>query len=74
MLALAAACLAYPIYTSGLQNAVVGLVGNIATLAATVGLVAYYQRFDRVSALLLVPMTVWLTIASFLTAIVAGVV
>jgi tryptophan-rich sensory protein len=72
MIALAAACLAYPLYTGGLQNGSVGLVGNIATLAVTLGLMAYYRRFDRTSAFFLVPMTAWLVFASILTATILG--
>jgi tryptophan-rich sensory protein len=68
MIALAAACLAYPLYTGGLQNARIGLIGNLATLAVTLGLIGYLKRIDRRSAVLLVPMTVWLVFASILTA------
>ncbi len=68
MIALAAACLAYPLYTGGLRNAFIGLLGNFATLAVTLVLIGYLKRFDHRSAMLLVPMTVWLVFASILTA------
>jgi tryptophan-rich sensory protein len=73
MIALAAACLAYPLYTGGLQNGLVGLIGNIVTLAVTLGLMGYLKRIDRRSAVLLVPMTVWLVFASILTATILRV-
>ncbi|MBC8048936.1 MAG: tryptophan-rich sensory protein [Chitinophagales bacterium] len=65
---LAVACLLYPVYTEGLSNLLIALIGNLATLGATLALALYLGGKDRISGALLTPMLAWLIFASYLTA------
>ena len=62
-------CLAYPVYTGGLRNETIGMIGNIVTLMFTVGVVASVFPKSRAAALLTLPIAIWLTYATFLTAL-----
>jgi len=68
VVALAIACLLYPVYTEGLSNLRIALIGNIATLVATLAVALYLGGKDRIAGVLLAPMSVWLMFASYLTA------
>jgi tryptophan-rich sensory protein len=66
--ALIVACAIYPLYTGGLEQEVVGLVGSLATLAyATFVAAVLVARGARAAALLLMPVLAWLAFASVLT-------
>jgi len=60
-------CAAYPLYTSGLRNPVVGLWGNAATGLLAVWIAARIRRRSVLAALFVFAVTAWVTFASFLT-------
>ena len=66
---LALFCLAYPAYTVGLRSEIIGLIGNVLTLLFTLGVIAYSYPRSRPAALWTAPIALWLTYASFLTAL-----
>ncbi len=66
---LATLCLAYPVYTGGLRNTTVGLVGNVVTLVFAIAVAAFVFPKSRAAALLTAPIAIWLTYATFLTAL-----
>jgi tryptophan-rich sensory protein len=61
-------CLLYPLYTAGLQNDSVGLVGNIVTAAVALPLTLLVWRWSRVATGCLVAVCVWLIYAAGATA------
>ncbi|MDX2266027.1 MAG: TspO/MBR family protein [Hyphomicrobiales bacterium] len=68
LIALAAFSLAYPFYTEGLSNLQTAFIGNIVTLAVTLAIAWRLSREDRTAGALLLPMSAWLTFATYLTA------
>ena len=62
---LAALCLLYPLYTSGLEDRFIGLAGNIVTAITAVLLAAWLALRDRRAALLVLPVVPWLVYASW---------
>jgi len=66
---LAALCLAYPVYTGGLRNEAIGLIGNVVTLLFTLGVIVFIFPKSRAAAFLTLPIAIWLTYATFLTAL-----
>jgi tryptophan-rich sensory protein len=65
-------CFLYPVYTLGMQ-AVPGLVGNVAVLALTVAATAIIRRSSALAAGMLVPVAVWLSLATvYLAKLVAA--
>jgi tryptophan-rich sensory protein len=62
---LAILCLLYPLYTMGLSNQVIGLVGNTFTALVTAGLVWWLWPLNRPAALLVLPVIPWLAFASW---------
>jgi tryptophan-rich sensory protein len=59
-------CLAYPFYTSGLRNEVIGLAGNLLTVALSILVVIQVGSISRLAAGLVSLVTVWVSFASFL--------
>jgi tryptophan-rich sensory protein len=59
-------CLAYPFYTMGLKSEVIGLVGNVLTIALSFFVVIRVGRISRLAAGLVSLVSVWVTFASFL--------
>lgn len=71
--ALILASASYPLYTGGLESQVVGLVGNLVTLAFAVFVTAaLVARDERTPAALLLPLLAWLAFASVLTSASLG--
>lgn len=66
---LAILCLAYPAYTAGLRNETIGLIGNVVTLVFTLGVIASVFSRSRTAALWTLPIAIWLTYATFLSAL-----
>jgi hypothetical protein len=65
---LAFLCLLYPLYTSGLQDDHVGLVGNVVTAAVAVPLAVMVWRRSRAASGCLAAVCVWLLYAAGATA------
>jgi tryptophan-rich sensory protein len=65
---LAFLCLIYPLYTAGLQNVSVGLVGNIATAAIALPLAVLVWRWSRVASGCMAAVCMWLLYAAGATA------
>ncbi len=61
-------CLSYPLYTLGLKSAVLGLLGNLLTIAFAIYVVIRVRRISPLSAALVSPVIVWVGFASFLVA------
>ena len=61
---LSAWCLAYPLYTAGLSNRSLGLLGNVATIALAVLLAASLWARERTSATLVALIAVWVVDAT----------
>ncbi len=59
-------CAAYPIYTLGLRNLALGLVGNIATAILAVWVALQIRRTSPLAAGLVSTVAVWVIFASFL--------
>ncbi len=64
VIAIFALCAAYPFYTGGLNNDVVGEAANVALLLLAAGLAARYARRIPRATAWLVPLALWLTFAS----------
>ena len=64
--ALIALCLAYPFYTLGLQDRMIGLAGIAVTGTLAIYIVLYQWQRARRAALLLLPLVAWLTFAAML--------
>ncbi len=62
-------CLAYPFYTMGLKSVAVGLVGNVATIAAAVWVASQVKTTSRAAAGLVLPVVAWVSFATVLTAL-----
>ncbi len=69
ILCLAILCLAYPVYTAGLRNETIGLIGNVGTLVFSVRVIALVLPGSRTAALFILPIPIWLSYATFLTAV-----
>ena len=65
---LAFLCLLYPLYTSGLRNDHVGLIGNLLTAAVAIPLAAAIWRRSRVAAGCIAAICAWLLYAAAATA------
>jgi translocator protein len=61
-------CLAFPFYTFGFQSPAMGIVGNLSTIAFAVVCIVLIARVEVLPALLLVPVVLWVSFATFLTA------
>ncbi|WP_263377307.1 tryptophan-rich sensory protein [Granulicella paludicola] len=61
-------CLLYPLYTAGLQNDSVGLVGNIVTAAVALPLAVLVWRWSRAATGCLSAVCAWLVYAAGATA------
>jgi tryptophan-rich sensory protein len=61
-------CLLYPLYTAGLQNDSVGLVGNLVTAAVAVPLAVLVWRWSRAATGCLAAVCAWLVYAAGATA------
>jgi tryptophan-rich sensory protein len=59
-------CAAYPIYTLGLRNLALGLVGNIATAILAVWVALQIRRTSPLATGLVSTVAVWVIFASFL--------
>ncbi len=69
---LMAVCLLYPVYTLGMQS-VPGLVGNFAVVGLTVAAASVIRRSSAVAAGMLVPVAVWVSVATvYLAKLVAA--
>jgi tryptophan-rich sensory protein len=69
---LMAVCFLYPVYTLGMQ-AVPGLVANVAVVGLTVAAAAVIRRSSAVAAGMLVPVAVWVSVATvYLAKLVAA--
>lgn len=66
LVAFAALCLAYPVYTEGLSNPVTGLIGNIVTAIAATLLAIRVLPISPCGAALIAPVVPWLIYASWL--------
>ncbi len=66
---LAILCLAYPIYTGGLRSEIIGFIGNVVTLVFTLAVIAFVFPKSRTAALWTLPIAIWLSYATFLTAL-----
>ena len=60
-------CLAYPIYTIGFTSRLLGLIGNMATIALTIFIITKVFKFSKTAAYLLIPIIIWVGFASLLT-------
>jgi tryptophan-rich sensory protein len=65
---LAFLCLLYPIYTAGLSDDRVGLVGNVVTAGVAVGVAMVAWRRSRAAGGLVVAVCAWLVYAAGATA------
>ncbi len=65
---LALLCLLYPLYTAGLRNDRVGLVGNVVTLVVALGVAVYAWRRVRVAGACVTAVCAWLLYAATATA------
>jgi tryptophan-rich sensory protein len=61
-------CLIYPLYTVGLSNDRIGLVGNVVTLLVAVPVAVLAWRRSRPAGGCIVAVCLWLSYASVLTA------
>ncbi len=59
-------CLAYPFYTIGLKSEVIGLVGNLLTIALSLFVVIRVGSISRLAAGLVSLVGVWVSFASVL--------
>jgi tryptophan-rich sensory protein len=59
-------CLAYPFYTIGLKSEVLGLVGNLLTIALSILAVIRVSKISRLAAGLVSLVTIWVSFASVL--------
>jgi translocator protein len=59
-------CLAYPIYTIGFNSELIGFFGNLATIALTIFVFIKTRKFSKSAALLLVPIVLWVSFATFI--------
>jgi len=57
-------CLAYPLYTGGLQNRAMSYAGNVATIGAASGLAQRVRRVSPVASALLLPVIGWVGYAT----------
>jgi hypothetical protein len=64
----ASLCLLYPLYTSGLQDNHVGLIGNVATAAVAVPIAAMVWGWSRAASVCLAAACFWLFYAAAATA------
>lgn len=55
----------YPLYTSFYSQLIIGEIGNIATLIATVGFIKLLRKFSVPTSRLLIPQVIWLSMATF---------
>lgn len=60
-------CFIYPFYTLGLSSEKIGLIGNLATIGLTIFVITRTWKFSKIASLMIVPMILWLIIASFIT-------
>jgi tryptophan-rich sensory protein len=65
VLLLIAACLAYPFYTVGFSNEVVGFIGNLATSVASAFLAGRVLPASRLAAALVFLPAIWVSFATF---------
>lgn len=61
-------CAVYPVYTRGLSDLRIGLVGNFVTLVAVVLVTAIIRRTSRSASMLFVPVFGWVFFATLLIA------
>jgi tryptophan-rich sensory protein len=61
-------CLLYPLYTAGLQNDSVGLVGNVVTAAVALPLAVLVWRWSQAASGCLAAVCAWLLYAAGATA------
>lgn len=64
ILLLFALCALYPLYTFGFRSLVIGLIANMAMIVLLVFLIPALWRVERRASVLLMPIAVWLGIAS----------
>ena len=57
-------CALYPIYTLGFRSELIGLYGNLTTLISSIFLIKHLWIKSLISALLIMPTTIWLILAS----------
>jgi benzodiazapine receptor len=57
-------CAIYPIYTMGFRSEFIGLCGNLITLLYTIFVIKTLFQKSFNSALLLIPVSIWLILAS----------
>lgn len=57
-------CAIYPIYTLGFRSELIGLYGNLTTLISSIFLIKHLWIKSLISALLIMPTTIWLILAS----------
>ena len=60
-------CLAYPFYTLGLSNQIIGLAGNAVTAIAALAVIRAALRESRLAGALITPVLPWLGFASWLS-------
>lgn len=61
-------CLAYPIYTIGFNSELLGLAGNLATIALTIFAMTKTSKFSKTATLLLAPIVLWVSFATLIIA------
>ncbi len=59
-------CLAYPVYTLGLKSEIIGLAGNLLTIALALFVAIRVSSISRLAAGLVSLVIVWVSFASFL--------